>query len=303
MTKTNLAITVAVTLLCVVVLAVGFAAPTLKADAFSSVVSPLILGTASLILSLGARNASISERIRTTARALLDAKASTCAPRVDSLHKQLRIFRMRFSFNQTAMLLQIVALPLFMAMYVLSSTDQMWLASRVFYFGIGLAILGFALTLLEVSFGWGTLALEARFAEEQAVTPVASERLLLKTLDILIFCQNQYDSIRFSHAPRVSREVDAKMYYGRFWNHQLTQFEFYLKGLVDPDTFRFWMECRRQEFIANEELGTVSFQDGWAQCKDLLNNTQFKTFMMLVFQESVEAGITFVQPKVIARGL
>lgn len=98
----------------------------MKWDALKDVVGPCVLGSASIVLTLSARNASLSTIMRNLCAEIRQYSSSqavtkSIARRAVTIESQLTMFRERFQWNQLGLLLQFIAIPLFIGAYLLGS--------------------------------------------------------------------------------------------------------------------------------------------------------------------------------------
>ena len=109
----------------------------------------------------------------------------------------------------------------------------------------------------------------------------------LKTIDLMSSFQNRYDDIMHT-SKNLSNDglVDAVVYYERFWNLQLEQWQYFNKGYVDCNTYTYWMTCRYREWVKNDRIGGVSYQEGFKKGLMGLEAPKFKKFMTNVFESS-----------------
>lgn len=107
----------------------------------------------------------------------------------------------------------------------------------------------------------------------------------LKTIDLMSSFQNRYDDIMHT-SKKLSNEgiLDGVIYYERFWNLQLEQWQYFNKGYVDCSTYSYWMLCRYREWIKNDSVGGITFQDGFKLGLSGLEAPKFKSFMSTVFE-------------------
>ena len=127
------------------------------------VVTPLVLGCASLIVSLGSWNMSISDRARANAKLLIEGGLDE--KRRGNLRTQNTIFRERYTFNQFALGFQFVSLATFLVMAVANASGLMGWTRFCFLFGSVLLVCGFLLTLFDIYRSQETLFLEIGFAD------------------------------------------------------------------------------------------------------------------------------------------
>ncbi len=111
----------------------------------------------------------------------------------------------------------------------------------------------------------------------------------LKSVDVIIHFNKIYDEVAFreymflKEDPVAATDARLRQHFRRFWNLQLEQFIMFKKGYIDPDIFRYWMQCRHEEMKTNERLGSMTFKEGWDYASKMLKNTDFEIFMNHVF--------------------
>jgi hypothetical protein len=78
----------------------------------------------------------------------------------------------------------------------------------------------------------------------------------------------------------------------------LEQFLFYKRGLIDRETYQYWMNCRFEENKANEAVpwkdkkgaGSMSFREGWEYARShYIRDNAFVGFMNQVFIDPSKA--------------
>lgn len=202
-----------------------------------------------------------------------------------------------------AFVLLLAGLPELVGMYPLAKLEYLGFARFLFYAGTCSATVACLCVIIEAIIGQRTLKLEVLYTSEVPAFKEDSEMLIRKRIDVLLFCNKQYDDIRyrfrFDIEELISTSTDeaakqrlAESYYARFWNHQAEQYRFYLKGLVDTDTFTFWARRRRAEYLeSTHSVGGVQYADAWASIRSSLGDDEFRKFMTEVFDGSVESAM------------
>ena len=132
---------------------------------FQIVFSPLVLGNASLLVMLTARNGSLSERIRGATRLMNDDHPDMPALRRLNLLDQVGSFHQRYILNELALAALACALLLFLLMSIFASHKNLNIATSLFYCGLTSLAFGFALTGADVVRGMHTLDLEVMYAK------------------------------------------------------------------------------------------------------------------------------------------
>lgn len=119
--------------------------------------------------------------------------------------------------------------------------------------------------------------------------------VVLKTVDVMIHFNKVYDDVAYrEHSslqsdPLAATPARVQQHYRRFWNLQLEQFIMFRKGFIEPDIFRYWMQCRYDEMKANEVVGDMTYKQGWEQASKTLKRTDFEIFMNHVFVDPLDA--------------
>lgn len=144
-----------------VMVSVAIFGPRFGLHFYDTIIASLVLGSASLIVSLASRNVSISERARDIAREL-----QTVIPdkRRTLLKAEVTVFRERYGFNQLALLCQFFGLAMFIGMFVFASAGYLVQASVLFYLGLGALLIGFTVTFVDISRSSTTLFDELDYA-------------------------------------------------------------------------------------------------------------------------------------------
>lgn len=74
-----------------------------------------------------------------------------------------------------------------------------------------------------------------------------------------------------------------------YWHLQIDQFQYWKKGYIKDDTYRWWMKCRRNEWENNEKIGDISYRDGWNHAKTKLRPpSEFIKFIELIFKGKID---------------
>ena len=132
---------------------------------FPGVFTPLMLGSASLLVMLTARNTSLSDRVRSATRLINDDHPEMDMLRRVNLLDQIDQFRQRYIFNELAVGALACALILFVLMNLFAAHHSLILATILFYCGLTAAAFGFLLTGADIRRGMGTLDLEVQYAK------------------------------------------------------------------------------------------------------------------------------------------
>lgn len=98
-----------------------------------------------------------------------------------------------------------------------------------------------------------------------------------KEFDVTMHFQEAWDDLEMLRS-NVKSEDEARYWFGRYWNLQIRQFEYWLRGYIRDEIFIYWMHCRRQdydarrEFVAILEQGKIhpnyDYKRGWDEVKD-----------------------------------
>lgn len=97
----------------------------------------------------------------------------------------------------------------------------------------------------------------------------------MKTIDLMWHFQDRYDNLVWEIAPAVHDDAGARAYYGRYWNMQLEQFEYWQQGLIEDDVYAYWMALRRATYNDPARpfpsLPDYTFARGWEEAKQDLH--------------------------------
>ena len=132
---------------------------------FQFVFSPLVLGNASLLVMLTARNTSLSDRVRSATRLMNDDHPDMPALRRLNLLDQVGSFHQRYILNELALGSLMCALLSFLLMSVFASHKDLTIATVLFFCGIIALGFGLILTAADVVRGIQTLDLEVMYAK------------------------------------------------------------------------------------------------------------------------------------------
>jgi hypothetical protein len=85
-------------------------------------------------------------------------------------------------------------------------------------------------------------------------------------------------------------EAAAKKYYGRFWNLQLEQYEYWRQGFIKDDIYANWMGMRRHAFQNDEDVfprDICTFTRAWDHAKESLKlhlyfDREFEDFIEVI---------------------
>lgn len=117
----------------------------------------------------------------------------------------------------------------------------------------------------------------------------------LKSVDVLIHFNNMYDAVAYverenlRNDPVAATQERIEQHYRRFWNLQLEQYLLFKKGFIDPDIFRYWMQCRFEEWNDNQVIGGISYKQAWETTAKTLKQFDFFGFMNRVFIDPEDA--------------
>ena len=132
---------------------------------FQNVFTPLILGTASLLVMLTTRNASLSDRVRSATRLINDDHPDMPALRRVNLLDQIGSFHQRYIFNELALAALACALLLFLTMNLFVGNNNLTVATILFSCGLISLAFGFILTGADIIRGMKTLDLEMMYTK------------------------------------------------------------------------------------------------------------------------------------------
>jgi hypothetical protein len=140
----------------------------------ANVPTTMTVGCLTLIVGLGSRNLSISDRARSNAKQIIEARDkvvggsdNAISPlRMKSLRDQNAIFRERYTLNQIALALQYGAVPCFIVTAVFQSTTHMQTARIAFLLGALFLAYGLILTAGDIFRAQRTLIMEIECAND-----------------------------------------------------------------------------------------------------------------------------------------
>lgn len=132
---------------------------------FQNIFTPLILGTASLLVMLTTRNANLSDRVRGATRLINDDHPDMSALRRLNLLDQIGSFHQRYIFNELALAALACALLLFLTMNLFVGNNNMTVATILFSCGLIALGFGFILTSADIMRGMRTLDMEVMYAK------------------------------------------------------------------------------------------------------------------------------------------
>ena len=145
----------------------------MEAAFFQSVFTPLMLGSASLLVMLTTRNASLSDRIRGATRLINDDHPDMKPLRRANLLDQVGSFHQRYILNELALAALACALLLFVIMNLFAGNRNLTVAAVLFYCGLVAVAFGFLLTGADMVRGMTTLDLEVQYARNEYKPPAA----------------------------------------------------------------------------------------------------------------------------------
>ena len=226
------------------------------------ILSPMVLGAASIVLTSANRNASISDRARACARALLDPSLDGALPgRAENLKSQLGNFDLRFQANCSTIGLSILGLALCVMGGMLWHRGEEVFGTKLC--SMGAAMFGLV-TLLWI---WDSAVLAPRTLKLETEFALTNENssISVKAIDVLQQFNNLYDEIASagSRQERARHKVDERqnqteiggselrLMERRFWNLQLDQYEAFLRGMIPFQSYERWMRERRREWDDN----------------------------------------------------
>ena len=100
-------------------------------------------------------------------------------------------------------------------------------------------------------------------------------------------CQREYSRLVYEELPRVQAgAADPRLWFNAYWGHQFNQWTLWKRGDIDALTFSLWMFFRHAEWMKNERVGGMSWQEGWESALASiagLKETDFAPFMRSIF--------------------
>jgi hypothetical protein len=142
--------------------------------------------------------------------------------------------------------------------------------------------------IFQIVTGLGTLFILLR-------TIKSTERL--KRVDMLAGLNVSWDRIVEIQTNFYTEQIDKiKMYYKRFWELQYNQYIFWVKGHVDQDIFRSWMNWRHDESLKDKEYHVYTYSgytylQAWNDNKEMINDKGFSKFIDDVFRLGADGAI------------
>lgn len=101
-----------------------------------------------------------------------------------------------------------------------------------------------------------------------------------KRFDVIISCNGRYDTLyqdRLSiddHTP--AHDIKVRQYFRRYWGLKSDQFEYWLAGGVDPQTFSNWFMSTLRSFQNDSHVGRLGYRSSWHAEKydiDIINKS------------------------------
>lgn len=147
------------------------------------------------------------------------------------------------------------------------------------------------------------------FAAISVRKAIVAERVV-KTVDVTMHCSERYDILLTTWAKL--REGDLTIetarpelidYYRRFWGLKSDQFDYWLYGVLDHDTFYDWSYSLLLNFISNKEMDidvnqkkpVISLIESWSHWRNMDervnrggSNPRFEEFTQSIFELAEE---------------
>ncbi|QQQ19250.1 hypothetical protein JIP62_03805 [Brevundimonas vitis] len=119
-----------------------------------------------------------------------------------------------------------------------------------------------------------------------------------KRFDIILSCNSRYDTL-YQDRINISNDkgpddINVKQYFGRYWGLKSDQFEYWLAGGVDPQTFSNWLMSTLRSFQNDSHVGRLSYRDSWNLEKtdiDIINKS-FVDFMDTIKDIAVDCSVS-----------
>ena len=113
-----------------------------------------------------------------------------------------------------------------------------------------------------------------------------------KALDLANAYQTRYNEANWREKQQVERgELSADIWYEKFWNLQLEQYQYWRMGYIPSDIFEYWLRLRRKEWETNSSLGEKTYREGWHLGKACFSDPHFAEFMNLVFDGDIRRAL------------
>lgn len=114
-----------------------------------------------------------------------------------------------------------------------------------------------------------------------------------KEFDITMHFQEAWDDLEMLKS-EVDSKPEAQYWFNRYWNLQIRQFEYWLRGYIRDEIFIYWMRCRRADYEAKRRFIVIkknsgahdleyTYDQGWEDVKNDVVFTEhpyrFREFM------------------------
>lgn len=111
-----------------------------------------------------------------------------------------------------------------------------------------------------------------------------------KLIEVTLHFQQAYDNLEMRKKD-ISKKEEAEYWFGRFWNLQARQYEYWLQGFIQDPIYVYWMICRRHEYLEEGlfkslEDNDYTYKDGWSYIKDK-HILKFHPYKFVEFVDSI----------------
>lgn len=88
-------------------------------------------------------------------------------------------------------------------------------------------------------------------------------------------------------------------YWQLFWYLQIDQFLCWRRGALERETYRFWLCCRRRDYVENEAIGEVEYRVGWQRARAALQHPGFAELMDMAHDDRIDGALDRFAPAAI----
>jgi len=107
-------------------------------------------------------------------------------------------------------------------------------------------------------------------------------------VDVMLRCQERYDQIIWKYKETILKSnIPEIHFYDRFWELQIEQFQYWQRGYITNEIFEHWMFQRKREWVENNKVKDLSYQDGWKKIYGFRVDNKYTQFMERIFQGEI----------------
>lgn len=273
--------------------------------------NPAILGTLSLIITLHARNMSISDRIRALGgdanKAMFDGLPNQrVAYRLDSIADQIRDLYTRYRlnlFSLMAVAANLLILPIIVLSIPLSlEADDAVSSLTIFLICVSTVMFTFAAisTIYDLFFSMVTLETDIDCTDTAlGIKGEQTEDIDPDDLAAVVHFNRQYHKIWYvlrvkleiATDPQTKKDLE-ELFFTRYIGLLHEEFHFFCNNLLPESLFGQWLECLRENALVrfkdkkDEErvFGTRSMLDWWRENSAEYRDSRFRDFLNKAFE-------------------